>query len=219
MCILLSVFMRTMMSVYRSASFLRRFVPTLFALVLALAVFARFLTWVEGRAGVVLADPVLALLPPVDVTWLTLAFIYCAIVLALVYLLRHPDRLLIALQSYVLLLVSRMAAMYLLPLDPPATMIPLHDPLVELFGSGGVTLSRDLFFSGHTSTLFLLALTAAATWLRAVFLVCTLCVAVCVLVQHVHYSVDVLAAPFFTWACFSVVIRLQPQSNGEELSR
>ncbi len=190
-------------SLYRSAPFLKRLLPTLVFLVLSLAVFARFITWVERRPGVVLADPVLAWLPPTDVTWLAFAFIYCAIVVAIVYLIRHPGRLLLALQSYILLVVVRMAAMYLLPLDPPAHMIPLVDPLVELFGSGGVTLSRDLFFSGHTSTLFLLALTAVRPQLRVLFLVCTACVAACVLVQHVHYTIDVVAAPFFAWGCFS----------------
>jgi len=38
------------------------------ALVAVLAVMARFLSWVERRPGVVLADPVLALLPPRDLT-------------------------------------------------------------------------------------------------------------------------------------------------------
>ncbi len=200
-------------SLYRSAPFLKQLLPTLAVLVLALAAFARFITWVEQRPGAVLADPLLALLPPTDVTWLTFAFIYCALVAAIIHLIRHPDRLLVALQSYILLVFARTVAMYLLPLDPPAGMIPLVDPLVELFGSGGVTLSRDLFFSGHTSTLFLLALTAVSTRLRILFLVCTACVGVCVLVQHVHYSIDVLAAPFFAWGCFSVASLATPSKN------
>ena len=191
-----------------TAPLLKRLFPTLAVLILTLVVLARFLTRVEQRPGAVLVDPVLALLPPTDVTWLTFAFIYGALVAAIVHLVRRPDRLLLALQSYILLVVVRMAAMYMLPLDPPATMIPLTDPLVELFGSGGVTLSRDLFFSGHVSTLFLLALTATGTRLRSLFLSCTVLVAVCVLLQHVHYSIDVFAAPFFAWGCFCITRRM-----------
>lgn len=192
-------------TVYRSTPFRLQLAITVVALVFALMALARFLTVVEHRPGVAFADPLLALIPPVDLTWLTFGLIYCALVAAIVYLVRHPLRLLTALQAYTALVLVRIAAMYLLPLDPPPDMIPLADPLVELFGSDGVTLSRDLFFSGHTSTLFLLALVVGNRWLRTVFFGCTALVGVCVIVQHVHYSIDVLAAPFFTYGCFAAV--------------
>lgn len=185
-----------------------RFFVTLAVLAGVLAGLGQFLTGIEQRPGVMFADPVLAILPAVDLTWLTFTLIYGALVLTIVYMVRHPARLLLALQSYILLALARMAAMFLLPLDPPADMIPLVDPLVELFGSGGTTLSRDLFFSGHTSTLFLLALVIPHRGLTVVFLFCTVLVGCCVLMQHVHYSIDVLAAPFFTYPCFTIARRL-----------
>jgi hypothetical protein len=186
-----------------------RFLITLVLLVAILALLGQFLTGIEQRSGVMFPDPILAVLPPADLTWLIFALIYGALVLAIVYMVRHPARLMLALQSYMLLALSRMVAMFLLPLDPPAGMIPLVDPLVELFGSGGTTLSRDLFFSGHTSTLFLLALVIPNRKLSAVFLLCTALVGCAVLVQHVHYSIDVLAAPFFTYACFAAARKLR----------
>lgn len=192
----------------KPAGFRGRFLITLALLVGTLVLLGRFLTGIEQRSGVTFFDPVLAVLPPVDLTWLIFALIYGALVLAIVYMVRHPARLLLALQSYILLALVRMAAMFLLPLDPPADMIPLVDPLVELFGSGGTTLSRDLFFSGHTSTLFLLALVIPNRKLSAIFLLCTAIVGCSVLVQHVHYSIDVLAAPFFTYTCFTVARKL-----------
>ena len=48
--------------------------------------------------------------------------------------------------------------MWATPLDPPPGMIVLEDPLVQLFGGASRPLTRDLFFSGHTSTMFLLFL-------------------------------------------------------------
>jgi hypothetical protein len=39
---------------------------------------------------------------------------------------------------------------------------------------------------------------------KAFFLAAAACVAFLVLVQHVHYAVDVLAAPPFAWAAWSL---------------
>jgi membrane-associated phospholipid phosphatase len=109
------------------------------------------------------------------------------------------------LQAYSLLGVIRMAAMYIIPLNPPPDMIPLNDPFVEYFGTGRL-LTKDLFFSGHTATLFLLFLTVQSKKLKILFLTCTIALGLSVLLQHVHYSIDVLAAPFFTYTCFHIIL-------------
>lgn len=163
------------------------------------ALFSLFLEYVEARPGVVLEDPLLALVGPRDVTWLTFSLIYACIIVALIVLVQRPDRFLVAIQGYTLLVLFRMGAMYLLALDPPPTMIPLKDPFVEAIVGDGEILTKDLFFSGHTSTMTLLTLTAVSLRFRLVFLAGTALVGFCVLVQHVHYSVDVLAAPFFAY--------------------
>ena len=175
------------------------------ALILVLALLASFLKHVESRAGVVLPDPVLSLVAPVDLTWLTFALIYLGLVAAIVVLSRYPSTLLLALQAYMVMVLFRIAAMYLVPLDPPPTMIALVDPTVETFGTGA-TLTRDLFFSGHTSTLFLLFLVVPGRLWKAVFAVCAVAVGVAVLIQHVHYAIDVFAAPFFAFGAFSLVL-------------
>ena len=46
-------------------------------------------------------DPLLALFAPHDVTWLTFGLIYIGLIAAIVYLLRHPATLLVAMQAYV----------------------------------------------------------------------------------------------------------------------
>lgn len=179
---------------------------TLAGLLAALASLARFLSWVEARPGVVLPDPLLALLRPRDLTWLTFGLIYAGIIAGIVLLARHPRRLVGGMQAYALMVVLRMAAMWLAPLEAPPGMIALQDPLVERIGTGHL-LTKDLFFSGHVSTMFLLFLVAPGRAARALFLACTAGVAACVLVQHVHYAVDVLAAPFFAYASSALVRR------------
>jgi PAP2 superfamily C-terminal len=176
---------------------------TLGTLVMVLAVMTRFLAWVELRPGVVLPDAVLALIPPRDVTWITFGLIYAGLVTVVIVLLPHPRRLVLAAQAYVVMILLRMAVMSVTPLEAPPGMIPLQDPLVQLFGSGK-PFTKDLFFSGHTSTSFLLALVAPGKLSRAFFLACTAAVATCVLWQHVHYTVDVLVAPLFAFASYVI---------------
>jgi len=173
------------------------------ALLVTLVVLTRFLLAVETRPGSVLDDPLLRLFSPKDVNWVTFGFIYGGIAGGLLLLSRYPERCVLAVQSYIVMVAFRIIAMTLTPLDPPAAMIALRDPFVELFGTG-TTLTKDLFFSGHTSTLFLLFLAMPSKTSRAVFLLCVAGVATCVLWQHTHYSIDVFAAPFFAYCAFVV---------------
>ena len=173
-------------------------VPVLFAL-------THFLDAVEGRRGVTLPDPVLTLFPAVNLTWITFLMIYAGIIAGLVLLLRNPQRLLLVFQGYAVMALFRMAAMYLAPLEPPPGVIELRDPFVEFFG-GGRTLTRDLFFSGHTSTMFLLFLVVPGKRVRIAFLCATILVGLCVVLQHVHYTVDVFAAPFFAYGAYAIVV-------------
>src|SRR5262249_3058645 len=64
----------------------------------------------------------------------------------------------------------------------------------------GVVHTRDLFVRARSGTLSFLTLLPPGPRLRRVFAVCTVLVAVCVLWQHVHYTVDVLVAAFFAFA-------------------
>ena len=188
---------------------------TMLLLVGALATLTRFLTRVEERSGAVLVDPLLALFTPVDVNWVTFTLIYGALISGIVIMAREPRRLLLACQTYTAMVAVRMAAMWVTPLDPPATMIPLRDPTVYYLGTG-VMLNKDLFFSGHTSTMFILFLTAGSAGARRVFLGATVAVGSCVLLQHTHYTIDVLAAPFFAYGAFRLLVLVRKRLFGLE---
>ncbi|MDD3559267.1 MAG: phosphatase PAP2 family protein [Melioribacteraceae bacterium] len=180
----------------------RKYLLTAFAfLIPALSVLPKYLLWNETREGFAFDDPILKLFDPVDVTWLTFGLIYASILLAFISLAKSPNRLMVIFQSYGTLVFFRIISMYLLPLDPPEMLIPLDDPFVQLFG-GGVILEKDLFFSGHTSTMFLLYLGADRKKMKYIFLAATIFVGLSVIIQHVHYSVDVFVAPFFAFAAF-----------------
>jgi membrane-associated phospholipid phosphatase len=184
------------------------FITSILLLVIVLFTLTNFLNYVESRNGFSFNDPILSLFEPIDLTWLTFTLIYGSLIAAIVNLISKPDKLLFTIQFYTLMVVVRIISMWLLPLNPPEKMIILNDPFVEFFGTGK-TLTKDLFFSGHTATLFILFLTADDRLFKRIFLVSTIMVAISVLMQHVHYSIDVFAAIFFTYTCFQILKSLK----------
>lgn len=190
-----------------SPGFRYRFLVTVIVLVAVLLSLARFLDYNEELSGFAFKDPLLSLFTPVDVTWFTFGLIYLSLIVALVSLSYYPEEFLIALQSYSLVFFFRFCTIFFLPLDAPLTTISLTDPFVEFFG-GGNTLHRDLFFSGHVATMFIFYLTGRNSTLRKIFLINTFLVAAAVLIQHVHYTVDIIAAPFFAYTSFRISLLL-----------
>jgi membrane-associated phospholipid phosphatase len=185
---------------------------SVFILALVLYFYSGFLTFIESREGFVFNDPVLKLFTPVDLTWLIFLAIYLSLLSGIIILIRNPVRLMLALQVYTVLILVRMIAMYSVPFNPPLSMIPLNDPFVQFFGTGKL-LTKDLFFSGHTATLFLLFLVIDKKPYKQIFLFLTMLVGVCVILQHVHYFIDVFSAPFFTYGCYILVKRVRERVN------
>lgn len=172
-------------------------------LAITLFLLTNFLSFNETREGAVIDDPILALFEPINLTWSTFALIYLGLLIGIYHFSKNPRVLLHALLTYTFLALIRICLMYSLPLEPPAEMISLNDPFVELFGTGK-TLDKDLFFSGHTSTMFMLFLLAYKSKYKKLFLAGTFLVGASVILQHAHYTVDVLVAPFIAYAAYKI---------------
>ena len=183
--------------------FRARLALVLVLLVGLVAVVPHFFQFIQSRPGQLLPDPLLELLPVRNVSVATFTLMYGSIVAALVFLLPRPLLLVRVLWAYLLLQLLRMLTLWLLPLDPPAALVMLHDPVVDrLFGATAQPVVRDLFFSGHTATMALLALAVRGRYWRGALALGTVAVGTLVLVQRVHYSYDVLAAPLFAWLAY-----------------
>lgn len=154
----------------------------------------RFFTWIQAKPGLRLHDPVLAVWGPGNVTWATFAVLYGTLLLVIASIARKPMTMLQGLWAYVLILLMRMACMALFTLEPPPGIIPLVDPFTQVFYPAADPFLKDLFFSGHTATLALMALLAPKGWIRWAAMGATACIGLLVMVQHVHWTVDVLAA-------------------------
>lgn len=167
-----------------------------------------YLRYNETRPGVVLQDPLLAMITPVDLSLLTFILIYAGIISTVGMLLSHPRRLMIGLQIYAVYASLRLTGMWLVPLEAPAGLIPLVDPLMS-WAQTGHQLNKDLFFSGHTSTMFICYLILPPGWGRPIFLTGVIIMATTLIVQHVHYTVDVLSAPFYCYGAMGLVLRVR----------
>jgi hypothetical protein len=178
-------------------------------LFVSLAIIASFtITWtyffdyLEARDGPQLNDWFLNLFPAADISWVVFFFLYFGVFLSLVSLVKTPLPLLLALETYALVTLLRMLAITLFPLNPPADYIPLREPFAQFFVSDHRIISKDLFFSGHVSTICSLFFALVNKKIRFVVFICILGVAFGVLVQRVHYTIDVLFAPVATFSCF-----------------
>ena len=199
--------MMTWKSFLKDKKHLTEFIITAIIVTAVIIAFSHFLHFVEQREGVVLDDPILKTFNPIDLTWLTFALIYISLIIFVVTTFNKPNKLLISFQAYGLMLIFRTIAMYLTPFEAPAAIILLDDPFVQFFAKVDI-LTKDLFFSGHTGTLFLLFLLADNKSLKTIFLILTLMVGTAVLLQHVHYSIDVFVAPFIAYGSYKIIKKL-----------
>ncbi len=185
--------------------------------VVAMCGLPAFFTYIDQRPGCVPFEPLLGHLPAVDVSVPLFVILYMSVGVVIAQLYRDPILLLRGFQAVFILLLLRMVAMFMVPLVPPPGLISLQDPCVQIFYPSSQPFEKDLFFSGHTANVFLFfLLVPAGKWKRAL-LVATVLVAMAVLVQHVHWTVDVLFAPIAAWLAWSasgLTIAWSLQVNG-----
>lgn len=165
-----------------------------------------FFAMIEKREGIVLNDWFLHIIPAKDFSIPIFIIIWSASLLVIIRSLQQPYFFLTVLLSLVLLLLLRMATIYFVVLNPPEGLIKLRDPLTSLtYGGTGIFITKDLFFSGHTSNLFMFYLCLEKKGDKLFLLLGTITVGFLVLAQHVHYSMDVIAAFIITYFLVKMV--------------
>ncbi|MBS1507750.1 MAG: hypothetical protein JSS79_14000 [Bacteroidetes bacterium] len=155
------------------------------------------------KPGPQLDDPILNFFQPKDWSIEIFVLIYFSAIIFIIINIRRPATMLLTLQAYVTVNFMRMTSLYLFTLEAPEGTIPLGDPFLSTFVYGQPVYVKDLFFSGHVSTLFILFLIEKKRIFKGALLVSTVLVAIMLAWQRVHYSLDILAAPLITW----IVIR------------
>lgn len=166
-----------------------------------LATFPFFFGTIEERNGKILNDWLLDRLPAYNMSLPIFIIIWVSTVFIFIRSYQNPDIFITFLWAYVILSITRLVVISMVPLNPPAGLIELKDPISNTF-YGLRVVTKDLFFSGHTSTAFLMYLCLKKRNDKIIMLAATFVLGLLLLIQHVHYTVDVLAAPFFTYLIY-----------------
>ncbi len=156
-------------------------------------------------------DILLDNLPVINLNLIIVEGALLSIVLGMLYVLSKPRYVLFTLKALALFIAIRALFISL-------THVGIYpgniDPGAGIFDGIYTYLNfqSGFFFSGHVGLPFLMAL-IFWTKLRArlIFLSLSLVFAVAVLFAHIHYSIDVFAAPFMAYGIFTIAKRLFPR--------
>ena len=194
---------------WQSLPFRRIVQPGIGLFITLLLIWGPFCQYIEVRRGLVLNDWLLNQLTAHDVSVPIFVIIWSVAGLSIYRAVQDADFFCHLIWAYALIFISRMITISLVPLDPPHGLIELADPLSNIFyGSGAPFITKDLFYSGHTSILVLMALCLKKPTEKKLAMIGASIVGVLLLVQHVHYTIDVLAAPFFSYAAYRLAGRI-----------
>ena len=151
-------------------------------------------------AGNRVDDLILSYLPMRNVTFV---HVYAALffwISFILYMLTHPEKIPFISKTAALFILVRSTFICLTHLGAPTNELNIPDNMASFFLFDG-----DLFFSGHVGGPFLLML---LFWenkkLRYFCLLSSIFFAYIVLVGHIHYSIDVFAAPFITYGVYAL---------------
>jgi hypothetical protein len=199
---------------WRNKTFRLDLILGMLALV-GLAIFTfYFFDFIENRAGgVVMNDWVLKMIPSEDVSVPIVFFELSVILLFLIRAVADPSMVITFLIAYIFVLLTRSITIGITQLRPPVGLIELKDPIAGLIYRSKLS-NRDLFYSGHASLLFLFFLCSNKKADRSYMLFAVFVVSILLLIQHVHYTVDVVCAPFFAYSCYWIakkIIHLPPK--------
>lgn len=180
---------------WANSSFKMKTVIGSFLLLLVLISFPNFFATIELRNGIVLSDFLLEQLPSFDLSIPIFLLIWSTAILLIRRIIQSPTLFLQFLISFLLLCILRILTISSIPLNAPIGLIPLKDPISSLFyGGKEIFITKDLFFSGHTATQFLMFLSFQKKGDRIITGITSFAIALMVLVQHIHYTIDVIAA-------------------------
>ena len=184
----------------------------LFALLLALNIltlflFNQFLAHQQSCECIPIVDSLQQSLSPRNFSIILSPLTYLPVILFLIFSLKKPQRLNFFAVAYILIICTRMFTIYFYPFCEPTGAIRLEDGILNTIFYPNGYCALDLFYSGHTATIFMLGLISPKPY-RTILIVLSLVVGTLLVIQRVHYSIDVIVAFPMTLFCFEATKRI-----------
>lgn len=189
------------MSHFKEKDYLKAFIWSWVILIVSLFINFYAGTYATERASNPVTDLILSNIPVFDVDAIFIWGAFVVVAIIAWACLIHPRRIPFTLKTIGLFVIIRSIFITLTHLAPFPTQ-EVFDPIsfASYFMFGG-----DLFFSGHTGLPFLIALIYwDHRYLRAVFIALSVIFGTLALLGHLHYSIDVFAAFFITYAIYGI---------------
>jgi len=183
---------------WQSTDYRRKLISGLIIISLILISLPFFYQAIEQRNGIKFNDYFLQWLPAYDLSLFIFVTIWSMALLTFHRFKQDPQIFLTFLWGFILINLSRFVAIGLVPLNPPDNLIAIHDPISNYF-YGPKFITKDLFFSGHTAAMFLMFLCLKKKSDKILTFIATILIGLAVLIQHVHYTMDVFMAPIITY--------------------
>ena len=183
---------------WQSSDYRKKLIAGLILISFILLSLPFFFQAIEKRNGISFNDYLLSWLPAYDLSIYIFTVIWSMTLLTFSRFKQDPNIFLTFLWGFILINLSRFVSIGLIPLNAPADLIPIHDPISNHF-YGPKFITKDLFFSGHTAAMFLMFLCLKKRTDKILALIATIIIGIAVLLQHVHYTMDVVMAPVITY--------------------
>jgi hypothetical protein len=167
-----------------------------------------YLPYQESRSDLVqLHDTVLEMLPNRDMSvWISNIVTISSIITCLELLcFRNFYAVEKFWFAYALTLIVKAITLYVTPLHVPDGYIALQDVVSCILGSTHVTYGNDLFFSSHTVLMCLCCINCLSYFGMCYHIIMMTIMIVCLMMNRVHYCVDILMAPFVAYTCNNII--------------
>lgn len=183
---------------WSTTAFRKKMILGIICLIVLFGLFPWFFENIERRNGVLIQDWLLEFIPAYDVSIPIFVILYSIGILGVIRIYQNPSIGMMGVWGFVFLFFSRMITIALVSLNPPNDMVALVDPLSVIF-YGSKTITKDLFFSGHTASVLLSALCFENKRDKVIGFISAFIIGLLLLVQHAHYTIDVLGAVIFSF--------------------
>jgi hypothetical protein len=192
--------MKSLLQIYKTHCWNRSYIISVItaALMLLASLVVNFFagTYATSKISNPVTDIVLSNIPVFDVDWIFLSGGFALSIFIFICCVLDPKKAPFIGKTIALFVLIRSLFISLTHIGPFPSQITFDPEGFHNF----FTFGGDLFFSGHTGLPFLMAL---IYWrhrnVRAIYLGWSILFAIVVLLGHLHYTIDVLAAFFITY--------------------